>query len=652
MTVSSAINRIQHAGNGASTTFAYNFKIFDENDLTVILTDSSGAETTKTVNTDYTVSGVGLDAGGNVVCTSFIPATGETLTILRELDLVQETDLMPNDPLPAETLEEVFDRALMISQQLNEALSRSLQLKKSSSFSDLGLPDPDANKLLSWNAAGDDLENRAAADVSLTTVTTYIQTLLDDPDAAAARATLDVPAIGIFSAEHSAAGVHDSVRLVNLIPNAGLCVWSLSGLGQGTTGRQAGYEIGSDLVSNGGFTSSTTGWTPTNCTLASVAGGQSGNCLEITRTGGSSQYAAQTVTTVAGKLYKLTAWVKSGTSGNEALAIKTTDGSNDLAITNGTSSGAWVEYSCIFKATTATTYILLLKVSATAGTMLFDTVSVYEVQPGCVGADDYGPDWWTKTTTLDLIRVQNDTTHCVGLYGVKAIKGAAGSEYFNAFGRVFNLEHHYSLFRGRTVTFGCWVYSVSAADNVKLQINDSGGTTQSSFVAADSLTWVEVTRTCGASITSFTPRLLFDGDALDAVYVSQPMLVLGPSIGEGNYCPPVQEIIKLEQIVRSISNATISANTNYYLEAATNGAIPKNTKAIRGALQGSCGTANKTLYFNNGGYYDLALVSWVASLTGVAAGWIVVPVGGVISLARNDTFSGVYLDIGEARVGR
>ena len=41
-------------------------------------------------------------------------------------------------------------------------------------------------------------------------------------------------------------------------------------------------NVWDNLITNGEFTSNTTGWTATNATLASIAGGQSGNCLEIT----------------------------------------------------------------------------------------------------------------------------------------------------------------------------------------------------------------------------------------------------------------------------------------------------------------------------------------------------------------------------------
>lgn len=132
-----------------------------------------------------------------------------------------------------------------------------------------------------------------------------------------------------------------------------------------------------ELVTNGGFDSATTGWLNDNATLASVAGGQDGNCLEITRTGGSIQDVYRSVTTIVGKTYTFSAYVKSGTSGNEAFRLKAqTPGGVDVGTIGGTTSGTWTQYSVVITPTTTTTYIVFFKDSATDGTMLLDTVSV------------------------------------------------------------------------------------------------------------------------------------------------------------------------------------------------------------------------------------------------------------------------------------
>ena len=100
MTVSSSTNRVSYSGNGSLTTFAYTFKIFDQDDLTVILRAADGTETVQTITTNYTVTGVGDAGGGNVEFVS-APTATQTVVILREQPLTQGLDLVANDPFPA-----------------------------------------------------------------------------------------------------------------------------------------------------------------------------------------------------------------------------------------------------------------------------------------------------------------------------------------------------------------------------------------------------------------------------------------------------------------------------------------------------------------------------------------------------------------------
>jgi hypothetical protein len=139
-----------------------------------------------------------------------------------------------------------------------------------------------------------------------------------------------------------------------------------------------------ELVTNGGFDSNTNGWSTLDSTIASVAGGESGNCLELTRTAGTYQAAIQVaIPTTTGKRYKASVYVKSGTSGAEDVDLLIQDGLGvNIQRTRSTTSGSWVKLTCYFIATRTAIDLLLLKRSATAGTMLFDTASVVE-------ADDY-----------------------------------------------------------------------------------------------------------------------------------------------------------------------------------------------------------------------------------------------------------------------
>ena len=157
MTVSSATNKVSYNGNGSQTVFAYGFKIFDEDDLTVIIRNASGGETTQTITTNYTVSGVGNASGGNVTMVS-APASTETITIIREQPLTQGLDLVPNDPFPATLVEDTLDKLTFMVHQHEETLNRSIKGSKTTTITNPSFTEDAtarANKVFAFDASGD-----------------------------------------------------------------------------------------------------------------------------------------------------------------------------------------------------------------------------------------------------------------------------------------------------------------------------------------------------------------------------------------------------------------------------------------------------------------------------------------------------------------
>ncbi len=159
MTVSTTIIKSSHNGNGSTTTFAYNFKIFADTDLVVIIRSAAGTETTKTLTTHYTVAGAGDASGGSITFTSGnIPASGETVVIRRNVPQTQAIDYIANDPFPAETNEEGLDRTTMIAQQVSEATDRSIKLSRTNTMTSteftVGATER-ANKILAFDSSGE-----------------------------------------------------------------------------------------------------------------------------------------------------------------------------------------------------------------------------------------------------------------------------------------------------------------------------------------------------------------------------------------------------------------------------------------------------------------------------------------------------------------
>lgn len=120
MTVSSELNRMPpYLGNGVTTTFAYSFPVLQNADLKVSLISSSGVETIKSFGSDYSLTGIGGDTGGNVVFTT-APASGYSVIIWRDMDITQPVDFKNQGEFSVRTHEQAFDRATMLIQQVQD----------------------------------------------------------------------------------------------------------------------------------------------------------------------------------------------------------------------------------------------------------------------------------------------------------------------------------------------------------------------------------------------------------------------------------------------------------------------------------------------------------------------------------------------------
>lgn len=196
MTVASELNRKEYAGNGVTTAFAtFPVVFFDEGDLDVyVVVDATGVATLKTITTHYTVTGGGGSTGTVTMLTA--PASGETLVIVRTLDITQAADFVNNDGSDAEVAEDAIDRLTMIAQQLSAKIDRSFTLPDSdTSGASTELPTPEASKVIGWNSAAAALQNYSVADIDASLVSTFGATLIDDATAVAARSTLGFPDI-------------------------------------------------------------------------------------------------------------------------------------------------------------------------------------------------------------------------------------------------------------------------------------------------------------------------------------------------------------------------------------------------------------------------------------------------------------------------
>lgn len=143
-------------------------------------------------------------------------------------------------------------------------------------------------------------------------------------------------------------------------------------------------NIESDLVTNGGFPADVASWAKFSNlgTYASVAGGQTGNCLKITEADVADPDIYQAVTTVIGYRYIITLYVKEGTESTWNARVNGANlGSiylNPSGATGDEATAAWVQHTLTFTALDTTTNIILQQIAAQSATttLLFDTVTL------------------------------------------------------------------------------------------------------------------------------------------------------------------------------------------------------------------------------------------------------------------------------------
>lgn len=170
------INR--YAANGVTTVFPYTFLILAAADIKVTVDG-----VTKTLTTDYTVSGAGTPSGGNV---TFLvaPASGTTVVVKRNMAYKRDTDYQDNGDLLADTLNPDQDAPVLMLQQVAAAVSLALRAPDTDSASlnmELPVAASRALKYLGFDISG----NATVLDGSGTTTDSQLVTFLPDGTGAA-----------------------------------------------------------------------------------------------------------------------------------------------------------------------------------------------------------------------------------------------------------------------------------------------------------------------------------------------------------------------------------------------------------------------------------------------------------------------------------
>lgn len=197
MTISSEVSPIKrYTCNGVTTAFPTIFQFFDEDHLKVVFVphDTSIAETTLILTTNYTVSG-GNGSTGTVTTTGADPL-GNTpyddgdLVIIRETPLTQEIASRTTGAFRPPNIENGLDKTCMQMQERDNDLEFALSLPDTTDLTEVSaqLPTLEASKFLGVDASGTSFI--FAESTTGVPVSTYGASLIDDLTAASALQTL------------------------------------------------------------------------------------------------------------------------------------------------------------------------------------------------------------------------------------------------------------------------------------------------------------------------------------------------------------------------------------------------------------------------------------------------------------------------------
>lgn len=172
MTVPSQVSRDAQLGDGVTTVFTVPFRVLQDIAMRVYIDDVQ-----KALTTDFVVTGIG--AANTTVTFLIAPANGTTITFLRQVELTQETDYVPNDPFPAESHENALDKLTMIAQQQQDALRRSVRIGPTLDPDDYNveLPAPDPSTLIGWDTTGQAMRNYTIPEIA--TAAAYANKIVD-----------------------------------------------------------------------------------------------------------------------------------------------------------------------------------------------------------------------------------------------------------------------------------------------------------------------------------------------------------------------------------------------------------------------------------------------------------------------------------------
>ena len=175
MPITGATTRNDYVATNGQTVFAYTFQALLAGDIKVI---NNGV--TLTLNSDYSVSNVGVAGGGNITLTSGATA-GNVINVFLAMPIDRTTEYQNAGDFLASDVNGDFDKSYVALNQIQTDISRSLTLADNDPTvsTELPLKAARANKYLFFDVNGEPSVSAGTAGVPAVVNSLVIETALD-----------------------------------------------------------------------------------------------------------------------------------------------------------------------------------------------------------------------------------------------------------------------------------------------------------------------------------------------------------------------------------------------------------------------------------------------------------------------------------------
>ena len=202
-----------------STQLTIDFPFFSLDDINVIVTNTSGVDTTLTRGTGtgtFAVTGVSVDDGfsGGHITLGDTYGSGTKFTIFRDITVERTTDFPTSGPFNVSALNTELDKIFAIEQELETKIGRTMKLADSDTAASLTLPNLDTRKgtTLAFNATSG-LPEAGPSIASVGTVSTNVTNI---NNVAAAVTNINLVA-GQISPTNNLSTVASAAPNINLV---------------------------------------------------------------------------------------------------------------------------------------------------------------------------------------------------------------------------------------------------------------------------------------------------------------------------------------------------------------------------------------------------------------------------------------------------